>query len=81
MKVQVVLHMDAITAEYTVTVGYFIQKDDHILLLNEIIGEDGDPQSVTVIPNSLVLKVDDAERPINLTLYKGGKDGGKDKPH
>lgn len=73
MEVKVVLYLDPITAEETLSVGYLIERDDHVLLLNDIIGEDGEPQTRLVIPKSHVLLVEAPRRKINLELHQGGR--------
>ena len=78
LEVKTVLYLDPITAEETLSVGYFVERDDHLVLLNDIIGEDGEPQTRVVIPKSHVLLVESPKRAINITVHNGGKgDGGK----
>lgn len=72
MEVKIVLYLDPVTAEETLSVGYIVERDDHILLLNDIIGEDGEAQTRLVIPRSHVMLVE-SPRTISLVVHDGGK--------
>lgn len=79
LEVKTVLYLDPVTGEETLSVGYFVERADHVVLLNDIIGEDGDPQTRIVIPQSHLLLVESPKRPINITVYNGGENGGKNR--